>query len=200
MIRASLYGISKLQNGSGKGGFLGGFAASLLGGVVSSVQNASTPVKVAMAAIAGGTASVLGGGKFSNGAMSGAFIMMFNDLVLENTSAARGMHRRISVYSKDGKRIYGISFGQNRGSDELFGFDNFEPKFGQNGGGIVYEDIRGGGTKIVEILRTSPIQDKKIIQYMQSQLGKTASYNLAINSCRNYSASQFDYIEKLIGE
>ena len=80
MIRASLYGISKLQNGSGKGGFLGGFAASLLGGVVSSVQNASTPVKVAMSAIAGGTASVLGGGKFSNGAMSGAFIMMFNDL------------------------------------------------------------------------------------------------------------------------
>ena len=33
-----------------------------------------------MAAIAGGTASVIGGGKFSNGAMGAAFIMLFNDL------------------------------------------------------------------------------------------------------------------------
>ena len=90
--KAALHGISraaisKLQNGSGKGGFLGGFASSLLGGVVSGVQNAPTPVKVAMSAIAGGTASVLGGGKFSNGAMSGAFIMMFNELA--NTYPSR---------------------------------------------------------------------------------------------------------------
>jgi len=87
--KAALHGISraaisKLQTGSGKGGFLGGFASSLLGGVVSGVQNAPTPVKVAMSAIAGGTASVLGGGKFSNGAMSGAFIMMFNELGQES--------------------------------------------------------------------------------------------------------------------
>ena len=72
--------ISKLQTGSGKGSFLSGFASSILGGVVNNIQTASTTLKVAAAAIAGGTASAIGGGKFANGAMSGAFIMLFNDL------------------------------------------------------------------------------------------------------------------------
>ena len=73
--------IAKVQGTSGKGGFLSGFASSLLGGtVMEKFGDAHTVVKVTMAAIAGGTASVLGGGKFANGAMAGAFIMMFNDL------------------------------------------------------------------------------------------------------------------------
>lgn len=73
--------ISKLQNGTAKGSFLSGFAASLLGAnIAENFSNSHTIVKVTMAAIAGGTASALGGGKFSNGAMSGAFVMLFNDL------------------------------------------------------------------------------------------------------------------------
>ena len=83
--KAALHGISraaiaKLQNTSAKGSFLSGFAASLLGGTLSNVKTSFTTVKVTIAAIAGGTASVIGGGKFSNGAMGGAFIMLFNDL------------------------------------------------------------------------------------------------------------------------
>ena len=35
-------------------------------------------LRTTVAAIVGGTASALGGGKFSNGAVSGAFVHMFN--------------------------------------------------------------------------------------------------------------------------
>jgi hypothetical protein len=91
-------GISKLQTGSGKGGFLSGFASSLLGGVVNGVQNASTAIKVTIAAIAGGTASAIGGGKFANGAMAGAFIMLFNDLLYYNGQT-------INHYSDNGKLL-----------------------------------------------------------------------------------------------
>lgn len=66
------------------GGFLSGFAGSLLGGFVKGLDYAKTTagtiMKVTMTAIAGGTASVLGGGKFANGAMSAAFVFMFNHL------------------------------------------------------------------------------------------------------------------------
>ena len=73
--------ISKLQFGSGKGSFLSGMASSLFGGFVADAfKGAHTIVKTAMVAIAGGTASRLGGGKFANGAMGAAFVMLFNDL------------------------------------------------------------------------------------------------------------------------
>jgi len=109
--KAALHGISraaisKLQTGSGKGGFLGGFASSLLGGVVNSVQTASTTVKVTMAVIAGGTASVLGGGKFSNGAMSGAFIMMFNELA--NTYPSRDKLRQVDPKQLRAMRVLAV--------------------------------------------------------------------------------------------
>jgi hypothetical protein len=37
--------------------------------------------KVAMSAVIGGTAEKLGGGKFANGAVTGAYVMMFNHLM-----------------------------------------------------------------------------------------------------------------------
>ena len=55
-------------------GFLSGFAGSLLGGLAKGMQNVDTITKTIMVAIAGDTASVLGGGKFANGAMSAAFV------------------------------------------------------------------------------------------------------------------------------
>ncbi|NOU45784.1 MAG: hypothetical protein HOO86_01835 [Bacteroidales bacterium] len=36
--------------------------------------------KIALSAAIGGTAETLGGGKFANGAVTGAFVMMFNHL------------------------------------------------------------------------------------------------------------------------
>ncbi len=78
---------TKLQGGKFGAGFLSaGFTQALsqtpffdkVGGDpttgVGRVKNA------AAAAVVGGTASVIGGGKFSNGAVTGAFSRMFNDL------------------------------------------------------------------------------------------------------------------------
>jgi len=83
--RALAHGLSRamirvVQGGKALGGFLSGFAGSLLGGLAKGVQNVDIMTKTIMVAIAGGTASVLGGGKFANGAMSAAFVFMFNEM------------------------------------------------------------------------------------------------------------------------
>ncbi len=73
--RALLHGlsraaISKAQGGKWSAGFWSGFAGSAL----APFAGRST----AAAAIVGGTASVVGGGKFANGAVSAAFVHMYN--------------------------------------------------------------------------------------------------------------------------
>ena len=118
--KATLHGISraaisKLQTGSGKGGFLSGFASSILGGVVNNIQTASTTLKVAAAAIAGGTASAIGGGKFANGAMSGAFIMLFNDLKGTMLNKARD-----SAVDTGSKKVF-ESLGINKSMTNILG-------------------------------------------------------------------------------
>ena len=42
---------------------------------------ATTVLKTVITAIGGGTASLLGGGKFANGAFSGAFVYLFNHAI-----------------------------------------------------------------------------------------------------------------------
>jgi len=66
--------IAKVRYGTGKGAFLSGFVSS--GFSVGGKQGAVGAFKMA---IVGGTASVIGGGKFANGAMGSAFQYLFND-------------------------------------------------------------------------------------------------------------------------
>jgi hypothetical protein len=128
--------------------------------------------------------------------MSGAFIMLFNDLAIENTEAAHGYHRRIVVYDDDGKRIYGISFGMKNDNGDMFQFEPsaYGAEFGKKGEGIVYPDYKDGATKIVGVLKTNSAENMRIVAYMQSQVGKTGPYHLLFNNCRDYSDKQFDYI------
>ncbi len=63
-----------MQHGTGKGAFLSGFVSSGF-----SVGGDAKFGAVKMAVV-GGTASAIGGGKFSNGAMGSAFQYLFNDL------------------------------------------------------------------------------------------------------------------------
>ncbi len=58
-------------------GFLSGFASSLGASYSNKVSN-KMGVMVGIAAAVGGTAEVLGGGKFANGAVTGAFVALFN--------------------------------------------------------------------------------------------------------------------------
>ncbi len=60
-------------------GLLSGFFASFAGSLIGSVnKNAPIELYAILGAVVGGTAEVLGGGKFANGAVTGAFVGMFN--------------------------------------------------------------------------------------------------------------------------
>ena len=67
--------LSKGQGGTYRSGFWAGFMSSYLPAEDFAKSNEGQAVA---SAVVGGTASVLGGGKFENGAMSGAFVYLFN--------------------------------------------------------------------------------------------------------------------------
>ncbi len=68
--------ISKAQGGKWSAGFWSGFAGSALAPLSGYASTSNG--KMAISAIVGGTASKLGGGKFANGAVSAAFVHMYN--------------------------------------------------------------------------------------------------------------------------
>jgi len=72
--------IAKAQGGTFRSGFASGFAASLFspGTTLGGDGAEGFTLRTTVAAVVGGTASELGGGKFANGAISGAFVHMFN--------------------------------------------------------------------------------------------------------------------------
>ena len=127
LFKAALHGLTRgaiqaAQGGKFKAGFMSGLSSAFdvgtkgYGGFVG---------RTTIMAVVGGTASALGGGKFANGAVSGAFVHMFNaegavklfvkhihsffrsrisvvldDAVLDTTKASRSANTLI--YKKDG--------------------------------------------------------------------------------------------------
>jgi len=85
ILRAASHGISRAiinmaQGGMFKSGFTSGFVASLFspGTELGGDGTGGFTLRTTIAGVVGGTASEIGGGKFSNGAVSGAFVHMFN--------------------------------------------------------------------------------------------------------------------------
>ena len=85
LFKAAAHGVARgaiqsAQGGSFKAGFMSGFSSGF--DVGTSAMGGNTVggfvARTVTMGIVGGTASALGGGKFSNGAMSGAFTHMFN--------------------------------------------------------------------------------------------------------------------------
>ena len=69
------------QGGKFHHGFLSGFVSSLGGSYMDKNRGDMTVIeKIAISAAIGGTAEALGGGKFANGAVTGAYVMAFNHL------------------------------------------------------------------------------------------------------------------------
>ncbi len=87
--------IEGIRGGNMKHGMLSG-ATSMIGGyaIAKYVGNSPVALQVAANAVVGGTAAELGGGKFANGAITGAFSMLFNDM----------MHKELT--EEDIKKIY----------------------------------------------------------------------------------------------
>ena len=70
------------QGGKFHHGFLSGFVSSLGGSYMDKNRGDMTVIeKIAISAAIGGTAEALGGGKFANGAVTGAYVMAFNHLM-----------------------------------------------------------------------------------------------------------------------
>ena len=75
-------GVSRLAGGSFRAGFWGGSVGHWAGGGFMSLGGAGSmhvAGRTALAAMAGGAAAELGGGKFGNGAVSAAFAHLFNN-------------------------------------------------------------------------------------------------------------------------
>ena len=93
ILRATAHGtfngtMRMAQGGKFEHGFLSGFVSSLGGSAMQSYGgNMTFTEKTAIAAVIGGTADPdsyrEGGGKFANGAVTGAFVMAFNHLMHE---------------------------------------------------------------------------------------------------------------------
>jgi len=71
------------QGGKFEHGFIPGFVSSLAGSSMANSPNMKIAEKIALSVVIGGTAEKLGGGKFANGAVTGAYVMMFNHLMAQ---------------------------------------------------------------------------------------------------------------------
>jgi len=77
--RAMAHGVTRAGLGKAKGGtYRSGFWSGFVGSIAPVDGIKHMEARVLASAVAGGTASVLGGGKFTNGAMSAAFVRLFN--------------------------------------------------------------------------------------------------------------------------
>ena len=84
-IKATAHGLSRgvismAQGGTFKSGFASGFSSSFFspGTELGGDGAGGFTLRTTIAGVVGGTASEIGGGKFANGAVSGAFVHMFN--------------------------------------------------------------------------------------------------------------------------
>jgi len=96
-------GMRYAQGGKFEHGFMSGFVSSL-GGSATNNTTMSVGARVTISAVTGGTAEKLGGGKFANGAVTGAYVMMFNHLMhsgKDNNPQESGNKERLSLKDKD---------------------------------------------------------------------------------------------------
>jgi RHS repeat-associated protein len=102
-------GITEAMGGEFRHGFYAGFASSAGG---NWIQNhvSGTELGTIAAAVVGGTASAVGGGKFANGAVSGAFTYIFNkvahdsDYTILNPEEVKGK-KIVGAYVTDEKHM-----------------------------------------------------------------------------------------------
>ncbi len=212
-IHATAGGVtSVIQGGKFQSGFLAAGFSEFAGPHIDKLpldgvgKNMAAIVGGVARGAVGGIASVLGGGKFENGAITSAFQYMYNHLLHENTPGANGLHRRNVVQGMNGKTLFGFSFGLDDSAENANPFtDNFSrgsfsgtPQPGNNGNGKVYVDMNDPPTKIVDVFYTSSTEDQQIVSYMQSRIENSAPYNALTNNCRDFSASEFNKIKSAI--
>jgi hypothetical protein len=89
--------LSEAFGGDFKSGFIGAFVGHSVGAKLKQLMPDTIAGRTIAAAVAGGAASALGGGKFANGAVSAAFAHLFNnELSGRNRRAAQLRERRVN--------------------------------------------------------------------------------------------------------
>jgi len=122
------------------------------------------------------------------------------DVWYENTTSVGGWHKRICVATPP-RRPYCVSFGlptrdtPYQGFSETSSCGNCTPGTGKEGSGIVYEDTIDPSIGVVERVRTTPQEDRKIKQYLKKQVGNTGPYHPIGYSCRDFSKQMFHKIK-----
>jgi hypothetical protein len=211
------------QGGKFHHGFLSGFVSSLggsymdwKGGDMIGLQ------KIAISAAIGGTAEALGGGKFANGAVTGAYVMAFNHLgsqfgkkdpdaehasvygkdFNDQKAAQRFSARMANKYNKEitintvtdfeGKTIYSIVPWAN------------DPAITADHGSMGWiEDGCYNGYKLVESEHFSPLKENQITGqpiriYKGSPSDQNAAYRLGIPIIHNSQRATYTYTPKTL--
>ncbi|RXJ68310.1 hypothetical protein CRV08_08650 [Halarcobacter ebronensis] len=90
--------ITKAQGGRWSSGFWSGLAGSALGATMGKLENVHVSIKAVINSIASGLISKVSGGKFANGAVTGAFVYLFNhalDELLNSTKMTASQKQMI---------------------------------------------------------------------------------------------------------
>lgn len=102
--RAAAHGLTNgtlrvIQGGKFEHGFLSGFVSSLGGSFMQAYGgNMYIGTQVALSAAIGGTAEALGGGKFANGAITGAYVGLFNHAMHQTQARHLTAEMRREIY------------------------------------------------------------------------------------------------------
>jgi RHS repeat-associated protein len=92
--------ITEASGGEFRHGFYAAAFTSMMGGRIERIGKDLGDVgEIAAAAVVGGTASAIGGGKFANGAASGVFTYLFNDNIKNHQAKARTAY--VIAYPED---------------------------------------------------------------------------------------------------
>jgi RHS repeat-associated protein len=104
--------INKFQGGSFKAGFMSGLSS---GFDVGNTGYGNILGRTAIMAIGGGTFSVLGGGKFSNGAFAGAMTHLYNAEMRPRIlgGITKEMKEKAKYYTKEARMARGLAIHQN---------------------------------------------------------------------------------------
>jgi len=148
-------GMHLIQGGRFEHGFLAGFCSSFALELTSNVNMGSVGSMVFGAAI-GGTAEALGGGKFANGAITGAYVGLFNHAMhqepgkidLDKAKPNQVLEQmmkvgRWAVANRGGKAsiddyfIFGNDCGNYSGTGDFWNFQNVEYHFTVAHGGVL---------------------------------------------------------------
>jgi RHS repeat-associated protein len=219
-------GIAEATGGEFRHGFYGSFMGSIAGSAMGNTGGRSLNAiakRTAIAAVAGGTASVLGGGKFANGAMTSAFQHLFNQEA-GNAAIEAGLKKSMVVLeegrSKDSEAGVTIKefwenelknlkaeFGESFSSEikivaSMEEFDQIGASFKSSGSGYMLFDTHGGGTTLASLMTADPysrvgFETNGSPRYITDGIIRTKMNTYGLNN-KNFSINHCDGPEGVI--